>query len=241
MDLFNPLIKIKIANYELNAGAEAEITSSQESYSDFAKVLITENLLKQMSLNKGDFVDIEIGYEEQYFNVFSGDITYINSNILTCSDDMKRLEKTFITKTFVDCVPQEVINYCLNQAQISAKEISSENFSVRASLPIAKQNCVDVLKFLNKLYKVKYKFFFDKRVFHWGDKTPGEKIYNFAYLENIINLKYENGWVLETVVSPFIKHSDLISIEHPKITGIKEVKKVKHTFQNGYTRSFIYV
>ncbi len=241
MNLFNPLIKLKIASYEIDAGAEAEITSSQESYSDWAKITITENLLSQISLNKGNLVDIEIGYEGQYFNVFSGNISGINSNILTCSDDMKKLEKTFITNTFIDCVPQEVIYFCLAQAQVSDKEISSDNFSVRSSLPVVNQNCVDVLKLLNKLWKINYKFYFNERVFYWGSKTPGEKIYNFVYLENIISLKYENGWILEVVVSPFIKHSDLINIEHPKLTGIKEIKKIKHTFKNGYTRSFIYV
>ena len=241
MNLFNPLIKLKVADYELTAGAEAEITSNQESYSDWAKITITENLHKQMSLKSEDLVDIEIGYEGQYFNVFSGGIASINSNTLLCSDDMKKLERTFITNTFVDCVPQEIISYCLHQAQISSKEISVDNFAVRSSLPVIKQNGIDVFKLLNKLWKINYKFYFDKRVFYWGSKRINEKIYNFAYLENIINLKYENGWVLESVVSPFIKHSDLISIEHPKLTGIMEVKKIKHIFKNGYTRSFIYV
>lgn len=241
MNLFNPLIKLKIASFELNTGVEAEITSSQESYSDWAKITITENLLSQMNLKKEDLVDVEIGYEGQYYNVFSGDIAGINSNILICNDDMKKLEKTFITNTFIDCVPQEVVNYCLAKAQVSSKEISSDNFSVRSSMPVVNQNCVDVLKLLNKLWKINYKFYFTGKVFHWGSKTPNEKIYNFIYLENIISLKYEKGWALEAVVSPFIRHSDLISIEHPKLTGIMEVKKIKHTFKNGYTRSFIYV
>ncbi|HBQ43863.1 MAG TPA: serine/arginine repetitive matrix protein 2, partial [Lactobacillus acetotolerans] len=71
--------------------------------------------------------------------------------ILTCSDDMKKLEKTFITNSFIDCVPQEIINYCLTQAQISNKKVSADNFPIRSSLPVMKQNCVDVFKLLNKL------------------------------------------------------------------------------------------
>lgn len=241
MNLFNPLIRIKLSSYELNGGTEAEITSSQKSYSDFAKIIITENLLKQMCLNKDDLVDVEIGYEGQYFNVFSGKIKNIESNIVNCNDDMAKLEKTYITNTFINCVPQEVINYCLNKAGITAKNISGDNFIVLPTLPIVKQNCVDILKLLNKYWKMDYKFYFKERMFYWGSKTTNEKIYNFKYKENIISLNYENGWILETVASPFIRHSDIINIEHPKITGQMEVKKIKHKFQNGYTRSLIYV
>lgn len=241
MNLFNPLIKINIGSYELNSGVEAEITSSQESYSDWSKITIEDNLYKKLNLSKNDLVDIEIGYENQYYNVFSGNIQNINSNIITCNDDMLKLEKAHITNTFINCVPQEIINYCLNKAEIANKNISTDNYNVRSTLPIVNKNCIDVLKNINSYWKLNYKFYFKDRIFYWGSKETNTKVYSFIYQENIINLSNENVWILETVASPFIRHSDIINIEHPKLSGQKEVKKVKHKFQNGYTRSLIYV
>ena len=68
------------------------------------------------------------------------------------------------------------------------------------------------------------------------------KVYSFEYGVNILTLDRVGGtWELETVAAPFIRHSHKINVEHPKISGEFEVKKVvTRTNDSGFIRTSIY-
>ena len=58
---------------------------------------------------------------------------------------------------------------------------------------------------------------------------------------NILNLDRVGGeWELETISAPFVKHSHEIVVNHPKVSGTFEVKKVVFTTNDdGFIRTYI--
>ena len=75
-----------------------------------------------------------------------------------------------------------------------------------------------------------------------GRKPEQKKVTVFEYGVNVLTLTRSGGvWELETVSVPWVKHSHKISIEHPKISGEFEVKKViTKTDDSGFIRTSIY-
>lgn len=66
--------------------------------------------------------------------------------------------------------------------------------------------------------------------------------YTFESGRNILSLVRRGSlWDLETVSAPFVRHSNLIRIDHPNIDGEVEVERVRHfTNDQGFIRTHIY-
>ena len=246
-ELFYPEINAAIGSYNFNKGVEIECYSSKDSYFDWAKVRFTQPFTEKVAFSKKDKAMLELGYDGLFEEVFEGYVVnpmsegnYQNEVIL--KDDMIFLEETYITNTFLDTTPQEILRFCLNKAGISEMKLSSKAYPRRKVVPIFKKNVIATIEELHSLWKIKEEFYFSKGVFYWGEKPTQEKTYEFEYGVNIISLDRPGGvWVLETVSAPFIKHSHKIKITHPKVSGEFEVKKVVFTTnESGFIRTNIY-
>ncbi len=246
-ELFYPEISVKVGSYGFQKGIEIEAYSSKDSYFDWAKIKFTQQFNEKITLGKKDKALIELGYDGVFDEVFEGYV--VNpmsegsySNEIVLKDDMILLEETYITNTFLDATPQEILIFCLNKAGITDIKISSKVFQKKKVVPVFKKNVISVIEEIHNLWKVKEQFYFSGGVFYWGEKPEQKKIYEFEYGVNIISLKRSGGvWELETVSMPFIKHSQNIIVRHPKISGTFETKKVVFTTNNaGFIRTAIY-
>lgn len=242
MDLFNPDFHVKIGMYTLDKGIEVETSSAIDSITDWCKLSIQDDVFSKLPINKNDLVDVFIGYEGQNYNIFAGNIEQISSTEVMCRDDMTKLTSTRITETFMDVTPQDIISFCLNKTRISNMDISADNYTVKSMFAINNKSITDVLKQINSAWNIQYKFYFRERTFYWQkEHEQNKKIFKYTHGENIISLKNVGGWMLESVTSPFIRHSDIISIDHPMLSGQFKVRKIQNKYQEGYTRSYIYV
>jgi hypothetical protein len=246
-ELFYPEISVNVGNYGFQKGIEIEAYSSKDSYFDWAKIKFTQQFNEKITLGKKDKGLIELGYDGVFDEVFEGYV--VNpmsegsySNEIVLKDDMILLEETYITNTFLDATPQEILIFCLNKAGITDIKISSKVFQKKKVVPVFKKNVISVIEEIHNLWKVKEQFYFSGGVFYWGEKPEQKKIYEFEYGVNIISLERSGGvWELETVSMPFIKHSQKIILRHPKISGTFETKKVVFTTNNaGFIRTAIY-
>ena len=246
-ELFYPEIGVNISSYGFNRGIEIECYSSKESYFDWAKVRFTEPFTEKVTFNKKDKAVLELGYDGLFEEVFQGYVVNPMSqghyqNEVVLKDDMIFLEETAITNTFLDTTPQEIIKFCLSRAGIGEMKLSPTAYPSKKVVPIFKKNVIATIEEIHSLWKIKEEFYFSKGVFYWGEKPVQDKIYEFEYGVNIITLdRPGNVWVLETVSAPFIKHSQKISVRHPKVSGEFEVKKVVFTTnETGFIRTNIY-
>lgn len=246
-ELFYPEISVNIGSYNFEKGIEIEAYSSKDSYFDWAKVRFTQQFNDKITLNKKDKAVIELGYDGVFDEVFEGYVvspisegSYSNEVIL--KDDMILLEETYITNTFLEATPQEILNFCLSKAGITKLKLSSKTFQKKKVIPIFKKNVISVIEEIHSIWKIKEEFFFSEGVFYWGEKPDQKKVYEFEYAVNIISLERPGGiWELETVSTPFIKHSQKIVVRHPKILGEFETKKVVFTTnETGFIRTYIY-
>lgn len=247
IELFYPEINVAIGSYNFQKGIEIEVYSSKDSYFDWAKTRFTQQFNEKITLNKKDKAVMELGYNGVFDEVFEGYVvsplsegSYTNEVIL--KDDMIHLEETYITNTFLDATPQEILRFCLNKAGISNMKISSKTYQKKKVVPIFKKNVISVIEEIHSIWKIKEEFYFSGGVFYWGEKPEQKKIYEFEYGINIISLERPGGvWELETVSTPFIKHSQKIIVRHPKISGEFETKKVVFTTnETGFIRTYIY-
>lgn len=245
-DLFYPNIKAMVSGITFTEGITIEAYSSSKSYFDWAKVKFTSEYMDKISMAAGDDAVIQLGYNGVFNDVFIGyvskpyDAGYMNE--ILCKDGMMLLESTYITNTFLDATPQEIISYCLSMAGVNNIKMSTDVLKPKARVPIKKKNVIAVLNEINSLWKISKKFFFASGTFYWGTAPDQAKVYEFTYGENIISLtKDGSNWRLETVSAPFIRHSDSIKVTHPHVSGYKDVISVVFkTNDAGFIRTYIY-
>ncbi|MCQ4924080.1 hypothetical protein NE686_13340 [Tissierella carlieri] len=247
IELFYPEISASVGKYNFAKGVEIEVYSSKTSYFDWAKVRFTEQFRDKISVEKKEKAMIELGYDGVFDEVFEGYVSkpyngsgYANEILL--KDDMILLEETYITNTFVDAAPQEIISFCLAKAGVSNFKLSSKMYPQKKSVPVNKKSVIDVINQVHAVWGITERFFFSDGVFYWGEKPQQSKMYTFEYGVNIISLNRSGGvWELETVSAPFIKHSHKINVDHPQISGEFEVEKVTFvTNETGFIRTLIY-
>ena len=244
--LFYPEAQLELGGYILTKGIKIEAYSAKDTYYDWAKVQILKELEELVTINKLDKAELMLGYDGNLQSVFQGYVYKPVSNSgtereLLLKDDMLKLETTKITQTFMDVTPDEIVKYCLALANITEYKLFKNNYPKRKVVPIVQKSIIQVFEEVKKLWNIKDLFYFAKGVFYFGQKHIQEKIYTFEYGNNIISLNKENNlWVLETAQVPFIRHSDVINLDHPKIEGEQEVKKIVFSNGSGFMRTRIY-
>lgn len=245
-ELFYPQIAARAGPYTFDRGVKVEVHSSQDSYFDWAKVRFTEEFQPKITLARKDPASIELGYNDVFDETFTGYVAqpyngggFADEIIL--KDDMLLLEETKINNTFLDTTPQEMIFYFLAQAGITEAKLSSQVYPERKQVPIREMSVVQAINAIHAAWGIKQRFFFSGGVFYWGMKPKQEKVYTFEYGVNILGLTRAGGeWELETVSAPFVKHSHEIVINHPKVSGTFEVKKMTFvTNDEGFIRTYI--
>ncbi|WP_427340601.1 hypothetical protein [Caloranaerobacter sp. DY30410] len=249
IDFFYPTICVQIGTYFIRAGIALDVYSSKESYFDWAKIRFTDKIVEKMVFNKMDPVKIYLGYSEENDIVFDGYIKRtvntgnVSNDEIIAKDEMIKLEETKITQTFLNISPQEIIKYGLDEAGIQNYELKSQIFAKKPAIPVYEKNIIQLIEEVHRYWNIKEYFYFDRdKKFYWGTKPKQDKVYEFQYGENIINLTFENGfWVIETISFPYIKHSHNIKVVHPRIEGTFEVYKVHFSInEEGFPRTKIY-
>ena len=243
-ELLYPKAEVRIGSYILTNGFMIDVFSSKDSYYDWAKVTLIDKLINQFSANVGDEATIKLGYSDDLYTVFGGNVTKNNSKEIICKDKMLQLQKTKVTSTFLNVYPIELIKYGLNAAGITNYELSDKDYPKKDKFVVGNKNVIELIEQIHQVWKISEKFFFTpEEVFYWGtSRADDDKIYSFAYGQNIISVEKEgNYWHMTTVLVPFIRHSQKISIEHPKVSGEFEIQKIHyHTTTDGFFRTEIY-
>lgn len=242
-ELFYPQICADVSGYVFEEGIEIQVCSAKDSRSDWAKVRFTREFENEIQLMQGADAMIQMGYGGVLDEVFQGYVARsVTGGEVVLKDEMLVLESTEICETFQDATPQEIIRFILARCGITQMRLSEEGYPQRRLVPIAKQSATSAIEAVNAAWGLQIPFFFRSGVFHWGTVPEQEKIYAFEYGVNILSLnRVGRTWELETVSAPFVRHSQVIRVEHPQYQGEAEVLKVLFTTNDaGFIRTFIY-
>jgi len=242
-ELFYPQLRVQIGQYVMTRGIAVEVYSAQDSYFDWAKLNLADQYKGKIQLVKGARAVIELGYDNVFDQVFEGyvnDATALSKIIL--KDEMALLESTSITQTFLDTTPQEIISFCLTKAGVTKAKLSTKAYPAKRVVSLSLKNVVEVIEAIHGIWGIREQFYFQDGAFYWGERPEQSHVYTFEYGVNIISLTKGTGmWELETVSAPFVKHSQIINVVHPQITGERDIRKVVFaTNDAGFVRTRIY-
>lgn len=246
-ELYYPQISVAAGGYTFTQGVELQVCSDRDAVYDWAKLRFTRQFQTELALPRKAPAKILLGYDNSFRHVFTGYVAKpynsgSGADTVILKDDALVLEETVINNTFLDTTPQEVLSYILAQAGISRSALDTRRYPERKLLPIRRQNAVQAIHTVNAAWGLKNTFFFSDGTFYWGRKPEQEKVYAFTYGVNILTLERDGGvWCLETVSAPFIRHSQKIRVQHPRVSGEFEVSRVVFsTNDSGFIRTHIY-
>lgn len=245
IEYFYPKVKVNINGLSLNKGFSIEVVSSKNTVYDYAKITFTKELLDKINVKKNDECTILFGYSENLESIFQGSVVKdFNESSDKCSiqlkDDMLKLERTIITDTYMNAVPQEIIsNVCL-KADIQDLSLDTQTYASK-TVPIQSMNDIKVIKHINSLWRLNHNFYMQSGRFFWGSSENQKEIAVFNYGSNILSLKKIAGlWEMQTASVPFLKHSNKIRINHPLVSGDYEISKIVFKVNDqGFVRSLI--
>lgn len=246
-DLFYPEIEVEIGNYVFTEGITLKIYSDREAPTDWGKLTFSNPYKEKISIQQSDEIIIKLGYDGKLQEVFLGSIVKgidgsEELNEVLFKDRMLLLERTYITDTFLDCTPQEIITASMKKAGVVKYELSQVVYLPKRMLPVARKNVVQLLDQINAAWNININGNFIKGIFYWGVIPEQEVVLEFEYGNNIISLdRNKDAWELTTVSIPSMQHSQKIKVTHPKVSGIFETKKIIfETNADGFIRTRIY-
>lgn len=238
--LLTPEFRVTLGDMILSDGMEIECYSSNEAHCDWAKIELNPEVEQQIDLLSGE-AKVELGYDGNYDLLING--TYDKKNCsIWIKDEIKNLEHTYITASFLDCTPQDIIQYALGLAGIFEFQLSTQYFEQKKVFSVTNQNLLELFTNINTQWGLNYKFYFWDKVFYWGVERHQNEIFVLEENETILRLyKLNQLWQLETIGVPWIHHSQKIEVQHSLFSGIAEVEKtIVKVDKDGFTRMYLY-
>lgn len=242
--LLAPEFKVTCGEYELSDGISVECCSSSAAQADWAKVGLTEELQGLIQYQDMDLATVELGYGDDFGLLLSGYARRASGDYwkeILVKDDMIRLDRTVVQGTFLDCCPEDVLRYVLGCAGISRYELAGavEKKPVFV-LPVCTVR--KAIEEVNTFWGLDYPFFFRDHILYWGILPKQSEIYVLEEDETIMSLEMRGGlWEAETIGIPWIRHSELIEVEHSKFSGTATVTQtLVRSDDRGRTRMYIY-
>lgn len=234
-----PYFEIEIGSFKLNKITELSHISSRINPVDLAELEIP---LTDQQLSIGQEIIIKQGYKSKgLWQLFRGDIHNISRKKrikIFAKDKMAKLKEIKITKSFVDCVPQDILKYSLDQAGVDYT-LSSKVFRKKHHFIARNQDVITIVKLINQTWDIDFDFYFDDSKFFWGawEESPrysNNEVIKFEYGKNIIDITPNDdcSGLLETISLPFLKHSNVIKIVHPSFEGLAKVDRIRTDYRN---------
>jgi hypothetical protein len=199
--------------------------------------------VQNLTLTKGLQVELFFGYDpEETAKAFSGKLDLVDGLAARARDKMTDVIEAKLVQNFMRATPQEIISQVMRKADVKKYEITLASFPCYPFVASGDDG-YNLIKKVNRKWQLDYDPYFDvNEVFHWHPKVEQDSLLVFKYGENIINLDFDGesqqGSLL-TIGVPTADHSQLISLEHPKVPAAEVLVDTAHHFtdENGNLRT----
>lgn len=207
----------------------AEVDAGRTNPADTATVVVDNRHLDFVGLFRPDTrITINLGYRETgVWSVFTGYIVDVSGDknmTLSCKDLMRDCHRTFITKSFVDVRPIDVVAYCLTTAKISKTDIQGEDFPKLRHFVLRRQNVTQAIKLVERTWGITgwAHRFTPEGVFEWKKWERAPEVLVFETGKNIFDFKPRNElWELETHLFPWVVHGQVARVRDERL-GFEE-------------------
>lgn len=242
-DYFSPEFLINIGNYEITKGIQLDLFLDLEKNSDVAILKFTPKILREINISKNDKVTIFLGYNGSFTKKFVGTVFSFKNDEVVAKNGFYTLFNILINKNFVNCDFMEILNFILNQAETTEKDIKDDVYPVKNLINIKNLNGIKAIDYIEKKWNIKNSvYYFENEKFIYNIDHQQEKNTVLKYGETIIDLQNlcPKIWEITTISVPDLKLRDIIEISHPKLTGKFKIIKLNFTINDyGFIRTKI--
>jgi hypothetical protein len=241
-----PAYQLNIGDLEIKKVTSLDVYSSRVNPIDYAEIALDVVEFNSSAVSTGQTVEIWLGYREKgLWKAFTGTVTDVSSmRTLTvkCKDAMESLRAKTITKTFVDCRPQDIVKYLLSMAGITDFTVCKATQARKHTFVSAAKTGVELIKLVNRSWDLDWDFYFEPEgSFYWGPWAEsdrcrdGEEVVALEYGSNILDLRpsTDDTGILTTIMLPFLRHSELIKINDERFWGrdvIARIERIHHHY-----------
>ena len=252
MDEFiSPSAMATIGPWQTNKLASVKVVSSRINPVDTAEIVIPIEGIGAGDFAKGMMVEVLLGYREKgLWPAFSGrvaDTSFGRTATIYGRDSMDDLRQIIITRSFVDAVPQDIIQYALAQAGITNFLLTTKLLPRRHHFIARGITVIQLLKLVNRTWGLTWAFYFEPDgQFYWGPweessrYNNGEAVAQLEYGKNLLELipsDHETG-TLKTFSLPFIRHSHLLLLKDSRYWSRAVLVRVERvTYSHGEKRT----
>jgi len=213
-----PGIKVKVKTqdispvvirFELNSGLYDRMDSLTLSLRDVESAIAP-------ALTKGDSIHIQWGYDENYYDLFEGVLSSVNTEIqdvtLKALDYSVALNSIQISQTFVEETATNILNTVLADSNLTL-EIEESDLTYKV-FPIFNESVISIIQKITKdvfsLTGIPQIYFTRGKSFIWKAlNTTATPVMTFSTGENIIELV--EGKKLTTLIVPVLT-GDVVTI-----------------------------
>lgn len=241
--LITPVFRVRIGEYEIQNGILVECFSSKKTCTDWCRIELAEEIAAAIEFQDMAAATLEMGYDDDFDTLITGYVKKNkNKNELFLKDDMIFLQEIGIKATFLNVTPQDIIRYILTSASIQNYKLSQMEYGKKNIFTVNQKNGIQAITEVGAAWGIENEFYFQDKIFYWGEKRKQEEIYTLEENETIMFLnQYGDMWEAETIAIPWIHHSDNIIVKHNKYMGEAEVKKtIVRNDHDGNIRMYIY-
>lgn len=218
--------RLNIGYLQISGGFSAKF-QSVEGESDWARIIMSEELEEILKDRNFDCSSLELGGDGDYEELIGG---YgirpeTKSNVLIIRNEMERLHQTYISATFLNATPQEAARYIFAVAGIQNFNLTDENFASKPVYTINYMRATDALNELNNVYGINLKLIYRDNIFWWGTAPEQEDCYVLTD-DNILDIRRSGDiWQAEVLAVPWIHTGDFIAVECDEYVGMGKVAK----------------
>lgn len=238
-NLFYPRFVLEIGDYDIDSGVTAKVLSSKDKPVSVLRIKLNEEIRQAIYIETKQKVRLWFGYRNDYYLVFSGEITSIKEEIVA-KDKIHILEKMDVSHNFRKATQEDIVLFLLKKAGIADYRLSFKN-SARQNYFCRGKKGIEVIYEMQKEYADKQPFYCLDDIFYYGKKPVKQNNHFLEYGKNILSLhKTANFWEIETPYIPEITHSQMIYIDHPNLIGEYEIQEIAYKItEEGLLRTVI--
>ena len=157
-ELFYPDLLVTIGDYQFDQGISLKTYIDRNRPFDWGKISFSNPYKEHIQVQAQDEISIQLGYDGELQEVFVGNVVdgydgYNAMNEIMFKDRTLKLEKTYISGTFIGCTPQDILLEGLRLAGIEEYHLSQTQY-VPLTVTIKNKNMIQVLKQVNNQWEL---------------------------------------------------------------------------------------
>lgn len=219
--LITPQFRLHIADRILKNGIKAECYSSVDERCSWATVECASSYKDFLDFPSMTPARVELGYDNDFDTLLSGYVTEGKGlGPYKILDHTVFLLRAYVTETFLDCRPQDIIRYGLRKAGIETYVLSDSIYPKKAILSVSRMNIVQLIQEVGRAWGISATFYFKNGSFYWGTGEEQQYVYVLEEGRNILScLKFTSQYEIKTIGVPWIHQGERIRVKHSKVEG----------------------